>query len=287
MKNYLNNVLKGLILAFVIVILGGGLYFKINVHPTNTLFLISSNLVGSITTDVNLDANEEINDDKDLENEEKQENTEVFNEKSNSQKLEIKDKNITNKEEVSEENKVNDEFKNEVIENPLIEEPKNEETETPIQEVVPDKNTEENNSVKEDIVIKGEYAPNLEVMNTIEVLATYHGKMTGYGPDCVGCSGITASGRNVLNGNIYYEDKTFGTIRIVAGDKSIPFGSIIKISGINISSEPVLAIVLDRGGMIGFAEGKHAYFDLLYASEGDAYSFGRQDATFELLRSGY
>lgn len=286
MKNYLNNILKGLVLAFVIVILGGSLYLKINIHPTNTLVLISSNLVGSITTDVNLDENKEINEDKNLDTEEEKENTEVFNEEVNNQELEIKDENIPYKEEVNE-NKGNDELKNEVVENPLIEDSKVEEIKPPIQEVVPEKTPEENKPVKEEIVIKGEYAPNLEVASTIEVLATYHGKMTGYGPDCVGCSGITASGRNVLNGNIYYDDKTFGTIRIVAGDKSIPFGSIIKITGINISSEPVLAIVLDRGGMIGFAEGKHAYFDLLYASEGDASSFGRQDATFELLRTGY
>ncbi|MBQ8473063.1 MAG: 3D domain-containing protein [Bacilli bacterium] len=276
MKNYLNNVLKGLVLAFVIVILGGSLYLKINIHPTNTLVLISSNLVGSITTNQTLKENQEESLTKeDL----PQDEVQVFEEEESEEKLEIKEEI---KEEIIEENTQTEEVtKEEVVEPitpPVVEEPKQEVVEKPIPEKEP---------VQEEIVIKGEYAPNLEVINTVEVLATYHGKMTGYGPDCVGCSGITASGRNVLNGNIYYDDKTFGTIRIVAGDKSIPFGSIIKITGINISSEPVLAIVLDRGGMIGFAEGKHAYFDLLYASEGDASSFGRQDATFELLRTGY
>lgn len=276
MKNYLNNVLKGLVLAFVIVVLGGSLYLKINIHPTNTLVLISSNLVGSITTNQTLEENQEESFTKeDLVKDEVQ----VFEEEESEEKLEIKEEI---KEEIIEENTQTEEVtKEEVvvpITPPVVEEPKQEVVEKPIPEKEP---------VQEEVVIKGEYAPNLEVINTVEVLATYHGKMTGYGPDCVGCSGITASGRNVLNGNIYYEDKTFGTIRIVAGDKSIPFGSIIKITGINISSEPVLAIVLDRGGMIGFAEGKHAYFDLLYASEGDASSFGRQNATFELLRSGY
>ena len=112
--------------------------------------------------------------------------------------------------------------------------------------------------------------------------------MTAYGPDCYGCtSGRTASGQYVMDGNIYYNDPTFGNIRIVAADKSIPFGSIIRISGLSIFPEPILAIVLDRGGMIGFAEGKHSYFDLLYKSEKDAASFGRPTATFELLRRGY
>ena len=125
-------------------------------------------------------------------------------------------------------------------------------------------------------------------METIEVLETYVGKMTAYGPDCYGCtSGRTASGQYVMDGNIYYNDPTFGNIRIVAADKTIPFGSIIRISGLNIFPEPILAIVLDRGGMIGFAEGKHSYFDLLYKSEKDAASFGRPTATFELLRRGY
>ena len=119
------------------------------------------------------------------------------------------------------------------------------------------------------------------------MIETYYGKMTGYGPDCIGCSGITASGMNVLNGNIYYEDETFGNIRIVAGDKSIPFGSIIRITGVSIATEPILAIVLDRGGMIGFETWKHSYFDLLFESEQAAIPVGRQDATFELLRRGY
>jgi len=154
------------------------------------------------------------------------------------------------------------------------------------EEIVQEPSVPQKEPVKE-IQIKVTYSPNLEVLNTVTTLETYHGKMTAYGPDCLGCSGITASGKNVLDGNIYYEDKTFGTIRIVAADKSIPFGSIIKITGLNISSDPILAIVLDRGGMIGFEEWKHSYFDLLYKSEADAMSFGRPTATFELIRRGY
>ena len=115
------------------------------------------------------------------------------------------------------------------------------------------------------------------------VLATYHGNITGYGPDCRGCSGITASGYNVKN-NIYYYDKEYGKIRIVAADKSIPFGSIIKITDLK-NKDDILAIVLDRGGAIGFK--KSVYFDLLYKSEKETNSFGKQKATFKLLRKGY
>ena len=41
----------------------------------------------------------------------------------------------------------------------------------------------------------------------VPVIKTYNGPMTAYGPDCVGCIGITASGYNVLDGNIFYNDR--------------------------------------------------------------------------------
>ena len=116
------------------------------------------------------------------------------------------------------------------------------------------------------------------------VIATYKGNITAYGPDCVGCSGITASGYNVRN-NIYYNDKKYGKVRIVAADKSLPFGTIIRINNLNISSDPVVAIVLDRGSAIGF--NKKVYFDLLYKSEKETSTFGVKKATFEVLRRGY
>ena len=119
---------------------------------------------------------------------------------------------------------------------------------------------------------------------SIPVLASYKGNITAYGPDCVGCIGITASGYKVKN-NIYYNDKEYGKIRIVAADKQLPFGTIIRISDLKIFQEPIIAIVLDRGSAIGF--NKNVYFDLLYKSEKETRSFGKQKATFEVLRKGY
>ena len=127
----------------------------------------------------------------------------------------------------------------------------------------------------------------LEIENKLErvipVIKTYTGPMTAYGPDCIGCSGITASGYNVLH-NIYYNDKTFGKVRILAADKSLPFGTIIRIHGLKNMDE-ILAIVLDRGSAIGF--NKRSYFDLLYQSERETETFGCQNATYEVLRFGY
>ena len=115
-----------------------------------------------------------------------------------------------------------------------------------------------------------------------KVLKTYYGNITAYGPDCTGCSGITASGHNAYK-SIYYQDKKYGKVRIVAADKTLPFGTIVRIK--NVFHDPILAIVLDRGGAIGF--NKNVYFDLLYKSEKSTISFGKKKATFEILRKGY
>lgn len=114
-----------------------------------------------------------------------------------------------------------------------------------------------------------------------EVLDVFVGRMSGYGPDCVGCSGYLAyKSIYVGDGTIYYDDAEYGKIRIVAGDKSIPFGSIIRVN------DSFLAIVLDRGGAIGF--NKYFMFDLLYSNEAIANNNGiLEDAKFEVLRYGF
>lgn len=125
------------------------------------------------------------------------------------------------------------------------------------------------------------------VSSPSNVLETLYGTMSGYGPDCYGCtSNRVASGYYVGEGNIYYNDATYGKIRIVSGDKKYPFGTIVKISSSNVSNGDIIAIVLDRGGNIGI--GKKFTFDLLFATEKEAsgYSVSR-NVKFEILRLGY
>ena len=125
----------------------------------------------------------------------------------------------------------------------------------------------------------------LKKEESIPVLATYYGPITAYGPDCVGCTtGYTASGYYVRN-NIYYNDKEYGKIRIVAADKTLPFGTIVRIKNLDLYDDDIIAIVLDRGSAIGFK--RKVYFDLLYKSEKDTLNFGKRYATFEILRNGY
>lgn len=103
--------------------------------------------------------------------------------------------------------------------------------------------------------------------------------ITHYGPDCKGCSGVTASGYNVKN-TIYYDDVEYGQVRIVAMDKSIPLYSIIRIN--DYKDGNFLAIVLDRGGAI-----KGNKIDILVNSEQEATKLGVQKkASVDILRRG-
>lgn len=139
--------------------------------------------------------------------------------------------------------------------------------------------TKDKTEVKEEIVSNV-----VEKQSVSDVLETQVGKMSGYGPDCKGCSGYLASGRYVGDGNIYYNDSKYGTIRIVAGDYSYKMGTIVRVK--NSRAGNFIAIVLDRGSSIGF--GKKFLFDLLYQSEKDAVKDEvSYNTTFEILRYGY
>lgn len=75
---------------------------------------------------------------------------------------------------------------------------------------------------------------------TSNKVGTY--KLTHYGWDCKCCSGNTASGYNVRN-TIYYNDPTYGKLRIVAM-KDLKLYSVIRIKKYDTE---IYAIVLDRG----------------------------------------
>ncbi len=139
---------------------------------------------------------------------------------------------------------------------------------------------------KEDEVIgkdeKIEYeTPKEEVyIPSITVGSTFTGTMSGYGSDI---GDLTASEYNISE-TIYYEDSTYGSLRILASDKCIPFGTVIEVSNSKIGS--FKAIVLDRGGNIGF---DRLYdFDLLFETSREAINYGSSlNATFKILRVGY
>lgn len=107
-------------------------------------------------------------------------------------------------------------------------------------------------------------------------------KMSGYGSDI---GDYTAYGYCIKD-TIFYSDKTYGNLRILAAGYEYPFGTVIKIKG---SKEGNFnAIVLDRGPNIGRGEGKKFAFDLLYKTSGEAYQHGvSNNVSFEVLRVGW
>lgn len=123
-----------------------------------------------------------------------------------------------------------------------------------------------------------------EVLTNAEKnIVTFEGTITGYGPDCEGCNGTVACYpyQNVKNGNIYFNDKTFGKIRIIAADSRIPCGTIVKVSNLNNYMD-FYAIALDHGSAI-----KENLIDLLFSSENEAILLGKTNATYTIVRWGW
>lgn len=113
---------------------------------------------------------------------------------------------------------------------------------------------------------------------------SFKGELTGYVGDCPLCTGYLACPprTNVIKKGIYYNDKTYGKIRIVASSRNYPCGTILKFNVKKLSDEPIIAIVLDRG-----VSGN--VIDLLSDSEDYAIKkIGRvRNLTFEVLREGW
>lgn len=75
---------------------------------------------------------------------------------------------------------------------------------------------------------------------------SFKAKLVHYGPDCASCSGrLGCNGQNAKNGNIYYNDKEYGKVRIVAASSMFPCGTILKMHVKAYNN--MYVIVLDRG----------------------------------------
>lgn len=113
---------------------------------------------------------------------------------------------------------------------------------------------------------------------------TFVGELTGYAGDCPLCSGYLACPprTNVIKSGIYFNDNTYGKVRIVASSRNYPCGTILKFTVKKLQKEPIIAIVLDRG--VG-----GNVIDLLTESEEYASKYvGRvRNLNFEVLREGW
>ena len=127
--------------------------------------------------------------------------------------------------------------------------------------------------------------------------AVFVGKMTGYGADCIGCSGVGAlscraadGSRHTLTENgEYYNDATYGTVRIVAAalDK-FPCGTIVKVDHPALGT--FYAVVMDTGGSMrnAWANG-YVWMDLAYRTESDPeiYATTSSNTTYSVQRWGW
>ena len=114
---------------------------------------------------------------------------------------------------------------------------------------------------------------------------SFVGQMTAYKATCKGCTGRVACppAQDVRNDNIWYEDNTYGKIRILAADRKIPCGTIVSVTNVTFSTEPIIGIVLDRGGAI-----KGNIMDFLVGESDDMDVVGRQrGVNYEVLRWGW
>lgn len=146
------------------------------------------------------------------------------------------------------------------------------------------KNEEEKPKPVEKPIIRASTPTSYETNNNVNVPddGLIHGSMTGYSADCALCGGRLACTQYDVyrNGVVTYPDGTYGNVRIVASSRNLPCGSIVAINS-SLTSEPMVAIVLDRG--VG---GNN--LDLLVASEAEAYNnIGRKSVSYSILRSGW
>lgn len=125
----------------------------------------------------------------------------------------------------------------------------------------------------------------------------YNGKLTGYGPDCPGCSAVgnvsckTREGTNhsLINDGLYYTDTVYGNLRILAADHSVfPCGTIVKVN--NGVLNEFYGIVLDTGyAMRNAWDQGSVWMDLAFSSQSDALTGGAtsSNTSFSVQRWGW
>ena len=127
---------------------------------------------------------------------------------------------------------------------------------------------------------------------------SYVGNTTGYGADCIGCSGTVAcrnregNYHNLVTDGMYYNDAQYGKVRILAADHRVfGCGTILEVD--NGREEAFIGIVLDTG--IDMRKNWELYglihLDVAFVTEKDpdVYSMtaSNQSAKFEVKRWGW
>ncbi len=111
---------------------------------------------------------------------------------------------------------------------------------------------------------------------------TYTGDLTGYVYNCPLCNGTLGCLKdyNIKDGRTTYEDRTYGTVKIVASSTNLSCGTIVRFNAYKMQDNPIIAIVLDRG-VTGNS------LDLLSSNLDEAFTLGRTVITYDILREGW
>ena len=130
------------------------------------------------------------------------------------------------------------------------------------------------------------------------VSGEFTGKMTGYGPDCPGCSAVgnvsclTREGTNhsLTYDGLYYNDIAYGNLIILAADHTIfPCGTVVKVNN-GILNE-FYGIVLDTGIAMRNAWRNEGivWMDLAFSSQKEALTGGAtsSNTSFSVQRWGW
>ncbi len=107
----------------------------------------------------------------------------------------------------------------------------------------------------------------------------FTGVLTGYGPDCPGCSPVgnvacrtrEGTAHSLINDGLYYDDAEAGKLRIVAASlNGFPCGTVVKVD--NGSLKPFYAIVLDTGYTMrkSWNEDRRVWMDLAFNTQEEA-----------------
>lgn len=125
----------------------------------------------------------------------------------------------------------------------------------------------------------------------------FKGKLTGYGPDCPGCSKVgnvscrTREGKNhsLTYDGLYYDDINYGSLRILAADHSVfPCGTVVKVN--NGVLKEFYGIVLDTGyAMRNAWKSGIIWMDLAFTTQKEALTGGAtsSNTTFNVQRWGW
>ena len=124
----------------------------------------------------------------------------------------------------------------------------------------------------------------------------YTGRMTGYGPDCKGCSTVgnvacrtEAKGKHsLINNSIFYTDDQYGAVRILAAEtKVFPCGTIVLVD--NGILEPFYGVVLDTGYTMrkAWAADQAVWMDLAFESQASVKNATSRNVNYSVQRWGW